>query len=379
VSATGEIDRSRRAWGHVPGVSLLNVTAWFGLAASAVLVAWWVRSDRVTDMVVLEWGERQSRLLIQEGAVHVSRRDAGWEHHWGVKFFPATPVRAGQPVYRHISDLFGEREPDGPPPGPDWELERWESRGVVPLACVVLPVAALSVLWLTRGRRGRDGSGARADAPRRTWTNRLVRMATAASTAALVLVLLGWVGNLRWYRSGLRYHGDVNWQVMSNWGTGDLLLSAERRPADAVEVDPDPRTFPPRGEARLSWSGEWLEPAVRNGHMVPDGLKPFSWFSFSLRDEYHGRGLFGNPGVEPEEPPRIVGAVLTVPYWFLVLATGLLPGRRAWVWWRGRRRVAKGHCPACGYDLRATPGRCPECGTAPTSPAAGTPSSGSSA
>lgn len=39
----------------------------------------------------------------------------------------------------------------------------------------------------------------------------------------------------------------------------------------------------------------------------------------------------------------------------------------AWVIGRliARRRVASGHCPSCGYDLRATPGRCPECGVGP--------------
>ena len=53
-----------------------------------------------------------------------------------------------------------------------------------------------------------------------------------------------------------------------------------------------------------------------------------------------------------------------VPPWCPLLAFGGLPVSRAIHAYRRRPgRVPEGHCPACGYDLQATPARCPESGT----------------
>ena len=66
----------------------------------------------------------------------------------------------------------------------------------------------------------------------------------------------------------------------------------------------------------------------------------------------------------------ILGAV---PFWSLALLAGALPlawaTSRGLAHLRGRRRLRRGLCPTCAYDLRATPDqtgtlldRCPECG-----------------
>ena len=59
---------------------------------------------------------------------------------------------------------------------------------------------------------------------------------------------------------------------------------------------------------------------------------------------------------------------IVVPFLDAAFWSALLPGvwglRRIPPYLQRRRALRASLCPACGYDLRATPNRCPECGTA---------------
>jgi hypothetical protein len=67
--------------------------------------------------------------------------------------------------------------------------------------------------------------------------------------------------------------------------------------------------------------------------------------------------------------PTLYPGILTIgiSWWLIAALSAILPLLWCLGSWRRLRRKRthlKNCCPACGYDMRATPQRCPECGTA---------------
>jgi hypothetical protein len=149
---------------------------------------------------------------------------------------------------------------------------------------------------------------------------------------------------------------------------------------------------------KLTWRGEHGQHSLRSapGHVV---LSLYAWYP-------DGPGpIRGKPGItfEQDQPTPAAVELMTIfllcsdasartvhwdhagfawsqrrssrdliatgvaPFWSVTLATATpslgwsMLGCFSLV--RRRRQKSAGLCPACGYDLRATPDRCPECGT----------------
>ena len=83
----------------------------------------------------------------------------------------------------------------------------------------------------------------------------------------------------------------------------------------------------------------------------PEQYGTTDWTRLGVRHSFCGTQRHGC------DVTMIPWAYAAVPLWALA-AIALVPIVRRRL--RGRR---KGFCPACGYDVRATPSLCPECGT----------------
>ena len=161
----------------------------------------------------------------------------------------------------------------------------------------------------------------------------------ALCAVACALSLAGWARS-RWVGDEVRYVDRRTPTRLTCWafahGGGDVVV--------------------------VRWSG------------VSNVAPPFQWqyvrntpspVRNNLPDRVHGVFGYGVCDYGPAPAQSLIRYVaVTVPYWLLALLAAtpwLVLGWRRW-WSRAARRIAAGLCPACGYDLRATPDHCPECG-----------------
>lgn len=105
----------------------------------------------------------------------------------------------------------------------------------------------------------------------------------------------------------------------------------------------------------IDYSPYWNDHGVWNRHKILETRH--NYFGYLFVQVFRMGDVAGQP---------IVTRLIVVPYWWLVIPTGILP----FLWLvahypallRRFGQFPEGHCASCGYDLRASTHRCPECG-----------------
>ena len=171
---------------------------------------------------------------------------------------------------------------------------------------------------------------------------RLNQILTLACVLAIPLLIVCWIRGL-WYVEGFTWSRPYHqYALLSASGTMELSSKSWSYPTTLT-------TFEFQHEEVSPYSHE------------------FQWYSggFSFDHPTIRTALWGSYYTYTSDKDTIA---LTLPHWFLISILLIPP--MAWLAFgrarRQRRRLQRGLCPSCGYDLRMhQPGsRCPECGAA---------------
>ena len=112
-------------------------------------------------------------------------------------------------------------------------------------------------------------------------------------------------------------------------------------------------------------SGPFWDPRI---NYITGDLSSLRYFNLPFRWQIGPFG-YGNPSIqlEPGATVTVTAHIYLFPHVVPLLLLLIFPAlwtRRFVHRRRAQSRISRGHCPHCGYDLRASEGRCPECGTA---------------
>ena len=185
----------------------------------------------------------------------------------------------------------------------------------------------------------------------RFW-RRLFDLGAAASLALCVAACTLWV------RSYWVADHAVWWRLSKDQRTtrDDYYTDEEYLAARAIDeyhVASDSGIVWARDYPRSDTFDRWKPLQVFGGH--PQDAPPFEQPTFLRRWGFAYDGPLWSDG----------GRSIGVPHSALAATWAVLPAIWLSLMLRRRRRarrLARGRCPACGYDLRATPDQCPECG-----------------